>query len=339
MTLALALALGCVGLRPPVATNAAPVAGSGYVAGVFHVDEKSDFATGFALGILDGKGREYVIPFSYDGRSRRAAEGSVSLTALPPGDYRVSTWYLYDAFQTVKARGAIRRGHPLAQPFAVAPGAVVVLGRFTGSYVSKLDVAMAIAGWVSGTHRWSLCPQPLGADEALAAVHGRYPAFAQAPLSCLLCTPGAEGAAQAAAPPPPTGDYAPERRVVLHYHRPDGQYRGWGLHVWDAPEGKPVRFLPGVTWETPLFPDGVDDFGAYWVLSGASFPSGRVSYKLHRGDVKEQGGEDRSWALGDAREAWVVAADPAVYAVRPAVSAPPTATPSAAGEPGAPAPP
>ena len=73
---------------------------------------------------------------------------------------------------------------------------------------------------------------------------------------------GAAGGA--AAPPTPTAT-APKAdaptleagKARIHYFRPDGQYDGWKLHVWeDAQET--------VTWEKGLSPAGTDAAGAFW---------------------------------------------------------------------------
>lgn len=117
----------------------------------------------------------------------------------------------------------------------------------------------------------------------------------------------------------------PDGKVAVHYHRADGAYDGWGLHVWesfqkkeevDNPDAKKSgtdRTLPGVGWMTPLRPAGKDDFGVYWVFNANEFDNGKVNYIIHRGDSKEQGGKDMSWLIKNGKEIWVNAGDNNVY--------------------------
>ena len=76
------------------------------------------------------------------------------------------------------------------------------------------------------------------------------------------------------------------------------------------------RPLAGVEWRLPLPISGRDDFGVYWLLDAGEFQNGRVNYLIHRGDQKEQCGDDKFWLLRDSREAWVVARDCKVHLSR-----------------------
>ena len=38
--------------------------------------------------------------------------------------------------------------------------------------------------------------------------------------------------------PPPAATQPPAGTAVLHYRRADGNYAGWGLHLWDG-NGEP----------------------------------------------------------------------------------------------------
>ena len=107
--------------------------------------------------------------------------------------------------------------------------------------------------------------------------------------------------------------------VLLHYHRPDGRYRGGELQAWEAVPGT-VRLPDKLNREPLLPPTGQDDFGVYWVLKDTNFRDGRVTYIIRRrdpildvGDEKEQFGEDKSWLLADSHQAWVNSLQPAVY--------------------------
>ncbi|MFN3983464.1 MAG: pullulanase-associated domain-containing protein, partial [Caldilinea sp.] len=43
-----------------------------------------------------------------------------------------------------------------------------------------------------------------------------------------------------------------QEAATIHYHRPDGEYDGWGLHVWGAAAQE-------TSWAEPLAPAGEDD--------------------------------------------------------------------------------
>nr|Q05884.1 RecName: Full=Alpha-amylase; AltName: Full=1,4-alpha-D-glucan glucanohydrolase; Flags: Precursor [Streptomyces lividans]CAA49759.1 amy [Streptomyces lividans TK24] len=75
-------------------------------------------------------------------------------------------------------------------------------------------------------------------------------------------------------------------KAVLHYKRADGNYDGWGLHVWgDA--ANPTD------WAKPLQPVRTDPYGAVFevpLTDGAS----SLSYMVHKGDEKDLP-TDQAW--------------------------------------------
>ncbi|MBK8048738.1 MAG: hypothetical protein IPK16_17400 [Anaerolineales bacterium] len=72
--------------------------------------------------------------------------------------------------------------------------------------------------------------------------------------------------------------------MAIHYSRPDGEYAGWGLHLW----GDAIADGVGTSWGSPRPFDGIDAFGAYWVvpIKDATLP---VNFIIHNGDVKDPG--------------------------------------------------
>ncbi|GIK73068.1 MAG: alpha-amylase [Chloroflexota bacterium] len=92
--------------------------------------------------------------------------------------------------------------------------------------------------------------------------------------------------------------------ATIHYHRPDGDYDGWGLHVWGAAAQE-------TAWAEPLAPAGEDDFGVFWVVPLAA-GSDALGFIIHRGDEKDPG-PDQFLNLATGREAWVVSAVPEVF--------------------------
>lgn len=119
-------------------------------------------------------------------------------------------------------------------------------------------------------------------------------------VAALLAVGAAGALAQSA---PPAGSAA------IHYNRCDGNYTGWGLHVWKDP-GIP---LPGVEWQKPMQPTGKDDFGVYWHTKIDDYVKGKINYIIHKGDTKDQGGRDMSFDANATKEIWVNDGDRKIY--------------------------
>lgn len=70
--------------------------------------------------------------------------------------------------------------------------------------------------------------------------------------------------------------------LVIHYLRKDGQYDGWGLHLWED-------VAQETAWTAPRIRDGIDPrLGAFWrvpLKDGAA----KVGVIVHRGDEKDPG--------------------------------------------------
>ncbi|WP_374353413.1 pullulanase-associated domain-containing protein [Chitinimonas sp.] len=102
--------------------------------------------------------------------------------------------------------------------------------------------------------------------------------------------------------------------VAIHYHRPDGNYKNWGVHAWKRAPGSSDQPLDGISWGSPATPDGSDDFGVYWKFKIKDFGStGIVHYIIHKGDSKEQKGGDQQFDSKEAREIWVMSGDATLY--------------------------
>ncbi|MBK8797194.1 MAG: alpha amylase N-terminal ig-like domain-containing protein [Anaerolineales bacterium] len=103
----------------------------------------------------------------------------------------------------------------------------------------------------------------------------------------------------------PAAPYAlAQDAATIHYHRPDGAYEGWGLHVW----GAAAQETP---WADPLPPTGSDNFGVYWEVSLAG-GGDELGFIIHNGERKDPG-PDQVLALNTSRAAWVVSGIPEVY--------------------------
>lgn len=128
------------------------------------------------------------------------------------------------------------------------------------------------------------------------------------------------GAGGAAATPPaaavtpsaPAGALG-EGKARIHYHRPDGQYDGFGLHVWeDTPES--------VTWDKPLPVTGRDDFGVWWDVR-LKPNAAKVGFIVHKGDQKDPGPDMMLLPAEHGREVWLVSGRNAILKAAPDVSA------------------
>ncbi|MDG4811305.1 pullulanase-type alpha-1,6-glucosidase [Micromonospora sp. WMMD1120] len=93
-----------------------------------------------------------------------------------------------------------------------------------------------------------------------------------------------------------------EGTAVLHYRRTDGDYDGWGLHVWDG-AANPTE------WSAPLRPSSVDAFGAVFRVPLAAGATG-LNYIIHRGDTKDLPDDQRLDVASAGREVWLLAATP-----------------------------
>ncbi|MFI7136902.1 pullulanase-type alpha-1,6-glucosidase [Streptomyces massasporeus] len=92
---------------------------------------------------------------------------------------------------------------------------------------------------------------------------------------------------------------APDRtKAVLHYHRADGNYDGWGLHVWTGAANP-------TDWSNPLKPVKTDSYGAVYevpLTEGAT----SLSYIIHKGDEKDLPTDQSLDLQANGHEVWLV---------------------------------
>ncbi|MEW1995551.1 pullulanase-type alpha-1,6-glucosidase [Streptomyces coelicoflavus] len=102
-------------------------------------------------------------------------------------------------------------------------------------------------------------------------------------------------------------------KAVLHYKRADGDYDGWGLHVWgDA--ANPTD------WAKPLRPVRTDPYGAVFevpLTEGAS----SLSYIVHKGDEKDLPTDQALDLKADGHEVWLLSGQEDYLLPQPAGSA------------------
>ncbi|GGR56779.1 hypothetical protein GCM10010236_06070 [Streptomyces eurythermus] len=101
----------------------------------------------------------------------------------------------------------------------------------------------------------------------------------------------------------PHGAYpAPDpAKAVIHYHRADGDYDGWGLHTWTGAKHP-------TDWSAPLTPTGRDAFGVTFEVPLADGATS-LSYIVHKGDEKDISA-DRSLDFATyGKETWLIGGD------------------------------
>jgi pullulanase len=100
--------------------------------------------------------------------------------------------------------------------------------------------------------------------------------------------------------------------IEINYHRADGKYDNWGVHLWKSPNMP----LPDIEWPNPMMPTGTNSFGVYWHVKASEFDTGskrQVNYIIHRGDIKEQGAKDMAFDGNKFDTIWVWEKDRAIY--------------------------
>lgn len=101
----------------------------------------------------------------------------------------------------------------------------------------------------------------------------------------------------------------PDGHARIHYLRPDGDYAGWELHVWEDTSAE-------VTWADGLDPSGIDEDGAYWDVPLAEGAQ-RVGFIVHAGDVKDPGPDMFLVLERHGREIWLRSGSDEIAAERP----------------------
>ncbi|MFI9833967.1 pullulanase-type alpha-1,6-glucosidase [Streptomyces sp. NPDC051913] len=102
-------------------------------------------------------------------------------------------------------------------------------------------------------------------------------------------------------------------KAVVHYHRADGNYDGWGLHVWTGAANP-------TDWSNPLKPVKTDAYGAVYevpLTEGAT----SLSYIIHKGDDKDLPSDQSLDLTADGHEVWLLNGQEKYLLPQPAGSA------------------
>ncbi|MFI9805070.1 pullulanase-type alpha-1,6-glucosidase [Streptomyces sp. NPDC052301] len=87
-------------------------------------------------------------------------------------------------------------------------------------------------------------------------------------------------------------------KAVIHYHRADGNYDGWGLHVWTGAANP-------TDWSNPLKPVKTDAYGAVFEVP-LTEGAGSLSYIIHKGDEKDLAADQSLDLKADGYEVWLL---------------------------------
>lgn len=107
----------------------------------------------------------------------------------------------------------------------------------------------------------------------------------------------------------PAAAELPADTARVHYQRPDGDYSGWVLHVWEDT-------TESVTWAQGLEQAGADDFGVYWDV-GLQPGASRLGFIVHVGDTKDPGPDMFLNVAQHGYEIWVVSGSDTIHTAPP----------------------
>ncbi|MFD8010560.1 pullulanase-type alpha-1,6-glucosidase [Streptomyces sp. NPDC058955] len=214
------------------------------------------------------------------------------------------------AGRTASATAATTAGAPPApeKPVAVErPYAIVHYRREDGNYDGwTLNAAGQRAAFTGrdafGAFAWVKLPE--GASTVAYTVEkdgtadGPQRTISLGRTGEVWVTQGQDGQSDTA-PAPTTPD---RTKAVLHYQREDGNYDGWGLHLWTG-AAQPTD------WSKPLLPTRVDAYGAVYEVPLAEGATS-LSYILHKGDQKDLPTDQSLDLAATGHEVWLLAGQP-----------------------------
>ncbi|MEU5362721.1 pullulanase-type alpha-1,6-glucosidase [Streptomyces sp. NPDC005925] len=102
-------------------------------------------------------------------------------------------------------------------------------------------------------------------------------------------------------------------KAVLHHHRADGDYDGWGLHTWTG-AANPTE------WSNPLKPVRTDAFGAVYEVPLAEGATS-LGYIIHKGDEKDLPTDQSLDLAANGNEVWLLGGQEKYLLPQPAGSA------------------
>ncbi|MGA8026454.1 MAG: pullulanase-type alpha-1,6-glucosidase [Bryobacteraceae bacterium] len=143
------------------------------------------------------------------------------------------------------------------------------------------------------------------------------------PLAAILCTYTCFIQVPAIANADPV---IPANHIRIHYHRPDGKYKGWTVYAFGDTTENTGDYNGG-----PVQVTGTDDFGAYFDVGVIANPQ-NVGIIIHNptapgGDIKDPGPNEFVDPSAAGIEYWALSGVDALYTARPTGSEPSTLEP------------
>jgi len=117
----------------------------------------------------------------------------------------------------------------------------------------------------------------------------------------------------------------PAGNVRVHYHRPDGNYSGWGLYAWNAATSS-------YSWcSTQVAAAGTDSFGIYFdvpVSPTAGSPAGQLGFIINNctNNQAKDPGPNQYLQVTEYSQGWVVSGNQTVFTSLPALGVNPVPT-------------
>ena len=109
---------------------------------------------------------------------------------------------------------------------------------------------------------------------------------------------------------------AAENTAVLHYRRADGNYAGWGVHVWEGAASP-------TDWANPLPPERIDAYGAVFRVPLTDNAT-KLAYIIHQGDTKDLPADQFLDLVAVGHEVWILSGQPRYLLPMPFEGAPDT---------------
>ena len=99
-------------------------------------------------------------------------------------------------------------------------------------------------------------------------------------------------------------------QLIIFYNRPDKNYTGWVLHLWNNSSCDSYADFAsdgGTSWAAGQAKTGVDpNYGAYWLINLKANHSNCANFIVHNGDNKDLGGIDQQADLTSTRMIWTL---------------------------------
>ncbi len=176
----LAVLSGCssVPIQPVLSSKVVADPKVGYIAGTF---TRAGGGHGFAYMLRNAEtGTEYAMPLGEPSGPPKGLSDQVVAIKVPPGRYSVASWVTYATLDhTLAHKGTIKNTY-LTEPFDVAAGSVVFLGKFATSTTVTPEVGRVMT-------YWSIKPQSVSTAAAKERFLLAYPTLDGRSFSCRIC--------------------------------------------------------------------------------------------------------------------------------------------------------